>query len=54
MTPALLVALDAGSLLQRTGQMISLVYIFLSVCLSLVAFGAAHMLAGMVFGWGGG
>ena len=48
----------AGSLLQRTGQMMSLVYICLSVGLSLLAFGAAHMLAGMLtgmlFGRGGG
>ena len=47
-------ALDAGSLLQRTGQMMSLVYICLSVGLSLLAFGAAYMLAGMLFGRGGG
>ena len=46
-------ALDAGSLLQRTGQMMSLVYICLSVGLSLLAFGAAHLLAGMLFGRGG-
>ena len=47
-------ALDAGSLMQRTGQMMSLVYICLSVGLSLLAFGAAHMLAGLLFGRGGG
>ena len=51
-------ALDAGSLLQRTGQMMSLVYICLSVGLSLLAFGAAYtlagMLTGMLFGRGGG
>ena len=47
-------ALDAGSLLQRTGQMMSLVYICLSVGLSLLTFGAAHLLAGMLFGRGGG
>ena len=43
-------ALNAGSLLQRTGQMMSLVFI----CLSLLAFGAAHMLTGMLFERGGG
>ena len=45
-------ALDAGSLLQRQGSGMTLVYIGASVGLSLLGFAAAYLLAGSLFGRG--
>lgn len=45
-------ALDAGSLLQRQGSGMTLVYIGASVGLSLLGFAAAYLLAGSLFSRG--
>ena len=45
-------ALDAGSLLQRQGSGITLVYLGASVGLSLLGFAAAYLLAGSLFSRG--